>query len=61
AAHERTRQRAKEGQTLPRSFGLARAGARLPESSGEPPQEPAFQLRCGGLEAWNEHLEPPPL
>ncbi|GHO71134.1 hypothetical protein KSC_100260 [Ktedonobacter sp. SOSP1-52] len=61
AAHERTAQRAKEGQALPRSFGISRAGARLPESPGEPPLEPAFRLRHARLEAWNEPLEPPPL
>ncbi|GHO60160.1 hypothetical protein KSB_86350 [Ktedonobacter robiniae] len=59
AAHERTLQRAKEGQALPRSLGLARARARLPESPGEPTQEPAFLLRHARLEAWNEPLEPP--
>ncbi|GHO71175.1 hypothetical protein KSC_100670 [Ktedonobacter sp. SOSP1-52] len=61
AAHERLVQRAKEGQALPRSFGIPRAGARLPKSLGEPTQEPAFLLRHARLEAWNEHLEPPPL
>ncbi|EFH84921.1 zinc ribbon domain-containing protein [Ktedonobacter racemifer] len=61
AAHERTIQRAKEGQSMPRSFGLTRAGARLPKSSGELPLEPALRLRGEGLEAWNEPLEPPRL
>ncbi|GHO50682.1 hypothetical protein KSX_88450 [Ktedonospora formicarum] len=59
AAHERTVQRAREGQVLPRSLGLTRARARLPESRGEPPQGPAFLLRQGRWEAWNERLEPP--
>ncbi|GHO73000.1 hypothetical protein KSD_07710 [Ktedonobacter sp. SOSP1-85] len=60
AAHERTTQRAKEGQTMPQSLGLARAGARLPESPGEPPQERASLLTKGGqFEAWAEPLEPP--
>jgi hypothetical protein len=59
AAHERTAQRAKEGQSLPRSFGLTRAGARLPKRSGEPPLEPAHLLRGEEPEAWAEPLEPP--
>ncbi|GHO80683.1 hypothetical protein KSD_84540 [Ktedonobacter sp. SOSP1-85] len=58
-AHEHSIQRAKEGQALPRSLGLARAGARLPKSSGEPPQESASLLRWEELEAWAEPLEPP--
>ncbi|GHO76257.1 hypothetical protein KSD_40280 [Ktedonobacter sp. SOSP1-85] len=58
-AHERSIQRAREGQALPRSLGLARAGARLPKSSGEPPLEPASLLRWEELEAWAELLEPP--
>ncbi|WP_338010110.1 transposase [Ktedonobacter racemifer] len=58
AAHERLTQRAKEGQTLPRSMGLTRARARLPESSGGPPLEPAFLLKREGREAWAEPLEP---
>ncbi|GHO79419.1 hypothetical protein KSD_71900 [Ktedonobacter sp. SOSP1-85] len=59
AAHERLHQRANEGQSLPRSMGLTRARARLPESSGGPPLEPAFLLKREGLEAWAEPLEPP--
>ena len=58
-AHERLTQRAKEGQTVPRSFGLARARARLPKSSGGPPLEPALLLEGEELEAWVEPLEPP--
>jgi hypothetical protein len=54
AAHERVQQRANEGQSLPRSFGCARAGARRPESRNEPTLEPAFSLRRGRLEAWKE-------
>src|SRR5215470_2702523 len=38
AAHECLIQRAKEGQVLPRSLGLTRARARLPESPGELPR-----------------------
>ncbi len=45
AAHEQVRQRANEGHILPRSFGCARAGARLPRSRSEPTPEPAFLLR----------------
>jgi hypothetical protein len=59
AAHERVVQRAKEGQTLPRSFGLARAGVRRPQSLSEPTQESAFLFRRGRLEAWKDHSEPP--
>jgi hypothetical protein len=49
AAMERLTQRAKEGQWLPRSVGIPRAGARLPQSSGEPRQELIY--RRGRLEA----------
>ena len=45
AAHERVHQRANEGHIVPRSFGCARAGARLPRSRSEPTPEPAFLLR----------------
>lgn len=58
AAHEYTRQRAKDGRLCPEAW--ARAGARLPERPGEPTQDPAFLLRWEGLEAWAEHLDPPP-
>ncbi|EFH89940.1 hypothetical protein [Ktedonobacter racemifer] len=61
AAHERTIQRAKEGQTLPRSLGLTRAGARLLERPGERPLEQALLSTREALEAWKEPLEPPPL
>ncbi len=53
-AHERVQQRANEGQSLPRSMGVPRAGARRPESRNEPTPEPAFSLRRGRLEAWKE-------
>ena len=39
AAMEPLIQRAKEGQSLPRSIGITGARARLPQSSGEPRQE----------------------
>ena len=59
AAWEEVTQRAKEGHPLPQSFGIPRAGARRPRSSSPPPQEPAFLLRRGRLEAWKEGPEPP--
>jgi len=49
AALEVLRQRAKEGQDLPRSVGITRAGARLPESLSTPQQELVY--RRGRLEA----------
>jgi transposase len=58
AAHERVIQRANEGQVLPRSMGIPRARARLPQSRSEPAQEPIFLLRRGRWEAWNERSEP---
>src|SRR5260370_1670472 len=59
AAWEKVFQRAKEGQTLPRSFGIPRARARLPRSLNEATQEPAFLLTRGRLEAWKQRSEPP--
>ncbi|GHO51239.1 hypothetical protein KSX_94020 [Ktedonospora formicarum] len=59
AAHECLNQRAREGQVLPRSFGLARARARLPESPGEPPLELVLPQPWDRWEAWAEPLEPP--
>jgi hypothetical protein len=61
AAHERVAQRAKEGQVLPRSFGIPRAGVRRPQSLSEPTQEPTFLLTLGKLEAWKDYSEPPVL
>ena len=61
AAHERVLQRAKEGQCLPRSMGVPRAGARRPQSLSEPTPEPAFLLTQGRLEAWKDRSEPPVL
>jgi hypothetical protein len=54
AAHERVQERANAGQSLPQSFGISRAGARRPKSRSEQTQEPAFLVRRGKLEAWNE-------
>jgi hypothetical protein len=54
AAHERVRERANAGQSLPQSMGVPRAGARRPESRSRPTQEPAFLPRGERLEAWKE-------
>ena len=61
AAHERAKQRAKEGQVMPRSMGIPRAGARLPESRGEATQELLFLSSRGKVEAWKRRPEPPAL
>jgi hypothetical protein len=59
AAHERVTQRANEGQVMPRSMGIPRAGARLPKSPSPATPEPVFLLRRGRLEAWKHRSEPP--
>ncbi len=59
AAHERLEERAREGQHLPRSFGMPRAGARLPKNLGEATPEPLLLLRRGRVEAWKHRPEPP--
>jgi len=61
AAHERVKERANEGQVLPRSMGISRAGARLPKSLSEATQELLFLSRRGKVEAWKHRLEPPVL
>ena len=61
AAGAQVQQRANEGQSLPRSFGCARAGARLSKSQSELTPEPILRLRRGRLEAWKERSEPPVL
>jgi hypothetical protein len=61
AAHERVIQRANEGQVLPRSMGIPRAGARLPESRSEATQELLFLSRRGKVEAWKHRPELPVL
>jgi hypothetical protein len=61
AAHERVLQRAKEGQVMPRSMGVPRAGARLPESPSEATPELLFLSRRGKVEAWKHRSEPPVL
>jgi hypothetical protein len=61
AALARVLQRANEGQSLPRSMGVPRAGARRPQSLGEPTSEPAFLLTQGRLEAWKDRSELPVL
>ena len=58
AAHERVQERAKEGQVLPRSMGISRAGARLPESRSEAAPELLFHFRRGKAEAWKHRSEP---
>jgi hypothetical protein len=45
-------QGAEDGQVLPRSMGIPRAGVRQRERQSDPPLEPAFVLRQGRLEAW---------
>jgi hypothetical protein len=59
AAHEQVQQRANEGQSLPGSFGLAKAGVRRPSSLSEAAPEPAFLLTQGRLEAWKRRSGPP--
>jgi transposase len=61
AAHERVIQRANEGQVLPRSMGIPRAGARLPESRREATPELLFLSSRGKVEAWKHRPEPPAL
>ena len=61
AAHERAQERAKEGQVMPRSMGISRAGARLPQSPSEATQELLFLSRRGKVEAWKHRSEPPVL
>ena len=61
AAHERVKERANEGQVLPRSMGIPRAGARLPKSLSEATQELLFLSRRGKVEAWKHRPEPPVL
>jgi transposase len=57
AAVEVLQQRASEGQALPRSVGIPRAGARLPESPV--PNRLELAYRRGRLEALGEAQEPP--
>jgi hypothetical protein len=61
AAHARVLQRAKEGQSLPRSMGVPRARARRPQSLGEATPELLFLSRRGRVEAWKRRSEPPRL
>jgi hypothetical protein len=58
AAHERVIQRANEGQVVPRSMGIPRAGARLPQSPSEATQELLFLSKRGKVEAWKHRSEP---
>jgi len=61
AAHERVKERANEGQVVPRSMGIPRAGARLPQSRSEATPELLFLSRRGNVEAWKHRPEPPVL
>ncbi len=61
AAHARVLQRANEGQCLPRSMGVPRAGARRPQSLGEATPALLFLSRRGNVEAWKHRSEPPRL
>jgi len=61
AAHERVHQRANEGQSLPRSMGIPRAGVRRPQSPSEATPELLFLSRRGNVEAWKYRSEPPVL
>ena len=59
AAMERLHQRAQAGQVLPRSVGIPRAGARLPQSFAKSQQELVY--RRGRREALAMAQEPPAL
>ncbi len=59
AAHERTIQRANAGQVLPRSMGIPRARARLPESRSEPAQEPSSSSDEGDGKRGTNAQNPP--
>jgi hypothetical protein len=61
AAHEQVQQRANEGQSMPQSMAVRRAGARRPKSLSQAILEPAFLARRGRLEAWKHRSEPPAL
>jgi hypothetical protein len=59
AAHERVIQRAHAGQAVPQSFGIPRAGARLPKTLSEAIPELPFLSWGGKAEAWKCRSEPP--
>jgi len=61
AAMECVQQRAREGQWVPRSFGIPGARARRPKSLVPNRQEPVFLYRRGRLEALELGQEPPRL
>ena len=61
AAHERVKERAKEGQVLPRSMGIPRAGARLPKSRSEATQELLFLSGEGKQKRGSTAQNPPRL
>jgi hypothetical protein len=58
AAHEAVKQRANEGQSLPRSMGVPRARARRPQSLCEAILEPPLVFRHDRVEAEKRHTEP---
>lgn len=58
AAHARVIQRANEGQSLPLSMAVRRAGVRQPQSLSEATLEPVFLAHRGRLEAWKRRSEP---
>ena len=58
AAHEVVKQRANEGQCLPRSMGVPRARARQPESLSQAILEPPLVFRHERVEAEKHRTEP---
>jgi hypothetical protein len=58
AAHEVVKQRAKDGQSLPRSMSVPRARARQPESLSEAILEPPLVFRHDRVEAEKHRTEP---
>ncbi len=58
AAHDVVKQRANEGQSLPRSMGVPRARARQPESLSEALLEPPLVFRHDRVEAEKHRTEP---
>ena len=61
AAHARVLQRANEGQSLPRSMGVPRAGARWPQKLGEPHPRASLPAHAGQVGSVERPPEPPVL
>jgi hypothetical protein len=59
AAVEILKQRANEGESFPRSVGIPRARARLPQSLAE--HQPELVYHDGRLEVFGANQEPPVL